>query len=231
MTRARQQILIGGTPHTKTEATRHFRAMLKRYLINQPVNAADQAALADIIKRHPKRAEKLGTGIAEFRVVGGGRFGTRCFEILRTDRTAVTFSYLACISPEAPGHAPEVFWAMRCEIMVQTRAFFDVSFKRSVVFCEITGKPIVRSDAHVDHIKPLTFQRLVRDFLAQRGTRLDDVRVERGEGTTSVLADRDLATAWQEYHRTHAKLRIASKRANLKERKPVVDFRPTPTLF
>ncbi len=40
-----------------------------------------------------------------------------------------------------------------------------------------------------------------------------------------------LAAAWQQYHQTHAKLRIASKRANLKERKPAVDFRPTPTLF
>jgi hypothetical protein len=94
----------------------------------------------------------------------------------------------------------------------------------------ITGERLTAKNSHVDHMRPLTFQRLARDFLASRKLRLEDLRTTKA-GNVTTLTDRDIADAWQQYHRENAKLRIASKRANLKERKPAVDFRPTPTLF
>lgn len=224
-------IIIGGTTYTKTQATQLFRQMVRTSLLGQPIPQPDHAALAEILPRHPRYAEKVGNGVAAFRVVGGGRFGTRMFEILRTDDTTMTFSYLACLSASEEGPAKDAIWAMRCEAMEQTRSFFDDAFKRTAVFCEITGERLTPKNSHVDHMRPLTFQRLARDFLASRNIQPGAVATVRGPSSTSTMADRDLAQAWQEYHQTHAKLRIASKRANLQERKPKVDFAPALTLF
>jgi hypothetical protein len=123
---------------------------------------------------------------------------------------------------------------MRCEVMAQTRAYFDDNFKRSAVFCEVTFERLTRKNSHVDHIRPMTFQRLARDFLVSKGLQPEEVATTTAgplPKPATSMANRELAEAWQEYHRANAKLRIASKRANVKERKPVVDFRPTPSLF
>ena len=228
---AREQITIAGTAYSRTEATKYFRAMLRRYLLNQPLDAADHAAIVELLERHPLKAEKVGTGIAEIRVTNGGRFGNRHFELHRTDGTTANFSYLVCISPDNDHEGTrDALWAMRCEVVDQTRQFFDAAHKRTAVFCEITGERLTPKNSHVDHMRPLTFQRLVRDFFATKKLTLADLKTTKAGAVTS-MASRDLAEAWREYHRAHANLRIASKRANLKERKPKVDFTAAPTLF
>lgn len=210
--------------------------MLQTYLIGQPLNDSDRAACLEVLPRHPQAAEKVGSGVAEITVEDGGHYGTRFFQIVRTNGTTANFPYLSCISPELEGHDTEVKWAMRCEVMPQTRQFFDDAFRRTAVFCEITGQRLTPKGSHVDHMKPITFQRLARDFLASKNLTLAEIQTSKAPHVLPVhnatsLADRDLAAAWQEYHRTHARLRITSKRANLQERKPHVDFAPTPTLF
>ena len=80
----------------------------------------------------------------------------------------------------------------------------------------------------MDHKAPLTFQRLVSDFIAERGVRIDEIEI-LGKTEDNVyqdtFADIGFQKAWVDYHNTHATLQVVSKSANLsilkrKDKKP-----------
>lgn len=82
---------------TRQEALGHFKAMLARYRPEQTVGDADALELAELIKRHPERAEKVGPGVHHFEVMHA-EFNTKCFAIVRTNGTRVDFSYRVCVN-------------------------------------------------------------------------------------------------------------------------------------
>lgn len=223
-------VLDGVTFRTKRDAVEFFRRMLGKYALDQTVTPDDQRLLTALVARHRHADDLLSRPIAAFRVVKGELYGnSRRFEIVRDDGSVNEFSYLKCISPPSDGHRDDVLWAFRCDVIDQTRAFHDTAFSgASTVACAITGKPVKRSDSHVDHAPPLTFQVVAYNFLTEIGLRIQDVAVTL-EGhldscAAKYLADRELAARWQEYHRRHARLRITSKKANLTQKKQKVDF-------
>jgi len=81
---------------------------------------------------------------------------------------------------------------------------------RDVALLHATVTP---DEAHVDHEAPLTFRRLVEDYIEVSMVDVNAViilgDVERR------FADASLATSWSEYHRGRARLRVISARANL----------------
>ena len=84
--------------------------------------------------------------------------------------------------------------------------------------CELTGESITFLNSHVDHVAPLTFDKLVEGFLSEYGLDLNTipVRDDLADNKYVDLLDDDLiAIRWQEYHREHAKLRVISAFANL----------------
>jgi hypothetical protein len=74
--------------------------MLKRYQSGDRVNDEDGNDLASLLQRHPRAAEKIGSGIAHFEVMSA-EYNSKCFWVVRTDETMERFSYPACIGPES----------------------------------------------------------------------------------------------------------------------------------
>lgn len=94
---AKKPVRIGGIDFsTKGDAHRFLQEMLNRYHPGEQVNAIDEAFLRDAITRHPEAAEKVGVGVAGFKVRSAD-YGTQCFWVMRTDGSTDRFSYKACI--------------------------------------------------------------------------------------------------------------------------------------
>jgi hypothetical protein len=81
---------------TKSAATEHFRQMLNNYYFGGRISEEDAAQLASLLAMHPDVEEKIGSGIDYFSVRLAD-FGTRCFEVVRTDGTAIDFSFRWCL--------------------------------------------------------------------------------------------------------------------------------------
>jgi hypothetical protein len=214
---------------TKSEAIAFFRQMLSKYELGQSVDTDDKLLLTALVGRHRYATDLLAHPITTFRVVKEEMFGNRRFEIVRDDGSVNSFAYLKCINQPADQHFMDVMWAMRCEVIEQTRQFHNDAFRgHPAVVCGITGEPIKRKGSHVDHAPPRTFQVLVADFVKLIGVKLKGIEItsEGRLGITSAkyFADRELAARWQNYHRQHAVLRITSEKANLQQKKIKVDF-------
>lgn len=83
------------------DATAFFKEILNRYEIGERVNVADSADLLALLERHDERDEKIGSGVAGFRVgappADAPPFSTRCFWIVQNDGTVIDFSYKHCL--------------------------------------------------------------------------------------------------------------------------------------
>lgn len=83
------------------DATSFFKDMLNRYKLGEHVSKEDAADLSALLKRHDEREEKVGDGIAAFKVDmppdDVPQFSERCFWVVRNDGTAVDFSYMHCL--------------------------------------------------------------------------------------------------------------------------------------
>jgi hypothetical protein len=82
---------------TKASATEHFRRMLNRYGVGERVAEDDGVQLGWLLARHPDAEEKIGTGVDYFSV-RNAEFGTRCFEVVRSDGSKTDFSFRWCVA-------------------------------------------------------------------------------------------------------------------------------------
>lgn len=197
---------------TKKAAGDAIRVILYAYAVGTTVTDEHAEFLANLLELHPERDDKVGVGIQSFQVEQN--VGSRGFWITRKDRTRTDFSFLSCLTP--PTAEAEARAGLRNEIRDQITAFRNMRFATcTTIPCEVSGEPVTSATAHVDH-EP-TFDELHRRFLADAGILLAGVSVEptRDGETATRLADRALADAWSRFHRTHARLRIVSRRANL----------------
>ncbi len=99
MGRAKPVILATRAFAKQGDAWAFFANMLKRYTPGAKVLPADQADLAELLKRHPEAASKIGVGISHFEVQEAD-YDTQCFRIVRTDGTWEKFSYHVCVAPD-----------------------------------------------------------------------------------------------------------------------------------
>jgi hypothetical protein len=197
---------------TKKDATAAIREVLYRYPVGATLNPEDAQFIAQLLLEHPEAKDKILCGVASFQIEQNGP--TRGFWLTRTDGTRTDFSYVSCLTPVTPER--DALNGLRSAIKDQVMAFRDSEFGgREAVPCAVTGVPVERSNSHVDH-KP-TFAELVERFLAERNRTLGSIAVEpTTDGDTETrIADPELVSAWQEFHRKHASLRVVSRKANL----------------
>jgi hypothetical protein len=85
------------------------------------------------------------------------------------------------------------------------------------VVCAETGERISRDQAQMDHRAPLTFEVIVRTFLASQGLALDQVPITSGrdEQVSPEIADSALAERFRGYHAKVALLDLVKDTANL----------------
>lgn len=81
------------------ETQKAANLFIKELLNGQPLKAAipepHYSFLCALISRHPRAAEKIGSGIGRF-TVERALHGTRCFYLTRVDGSRTDFSYFKC---------------------------------------------------------------------------------------------------------------------------------------
>lgn len=209
---------------TKAALTDHVRRIMGAYPDGAMLDDLDFAFMRTLLDLHPAAAAKVGAGVAGMWVAENPRFPgpkARCFYLRRLDGTETDFSFLECISPKP--HRRKVFAAMRAGVEDQTRAFKSALLSDGTVRrCPDTGDVLTFDTAHVDHVAPLTFERLALDFLDGYGVAVDDVRLS-GHGEDNrfdlALGDPRMLDHWTAYHACNANLALVSARANLSIRR------------
>ncbi|MGY3232142.1 hypothetical protein ACVWWJ_003626 [Luteibacter sp. HA06] len=79
------------------DAISFFKDMLGRYAIGAKVATDDAVDLTNLLLRHVHYGEKVGSGIAYFKV-DADLYGWKCFWIVRHDGSEVDFTYRRCIT-------------------------------------------------------------------------------------------------------------------------------------
>lgn len=74
-----------------------FQEMLQRYVPGETVSPEDTAHLAELFKRHPNYAAKVGPGVRYFEIMPE-QFSTQCFCAVLKDGRKEGFSYKKCIT-------------------------------------------------------------------------------------------------------------------------------------
>lgn len=208
-----KHIVNNQTFPTKEALAQYVQSILRSYRAGQQVHVEHAAFLADLLLRHPSADEKIGVGIAGFRVVKLA-FNTNGFVVDRIDGTSIDFSYRQCIRPFT--YASSVKFAMRRAIADQVIAYKQEVWpdRDATSRCPITGEIMTYTDAHVDHIPPKTFAALTEQFLAFHGVTFGDIALlPAPNGIGHILTD-EWQRQWSEWHCEHAELRVISAYAN-----------------
>lgn len=82
---------------TQTLAHDFFHKMLQRYVPGERIVPNDAIHLAELFKRHPNYAEKIGAGVSYFEVMPE-KFASQCFCAVLNDGKKEGFSYRKCIT-------------------------------------------------------------------------------------------------------------------------------------
>ena len=154
------------------------------------------AMLESLLEAHPRSAEKRTPGVEGFTVVRG-RTGREA-RIVRPDGTEEAFSWRKCCG--AGGDAHDIRQAYREAVDEQVA-------------------PLRRQAMHVDHVAPMTFERIVRDFEAVHGP-ASPLEVDHDALTHGVRFTEPRRTLFAAYHRTVAVLEAIPVRDNLTKPRP-----------
>lgn len=182
-----------------------------------------------LLLQHPKAEQKLGSGIARITVEQNPRYPTqRQFWVHRMDGTSEHFSYRKCLTGE-PSHQSQVLAALRAEVGSQIVAVRHRELSRGVRFCPYTREPLTDPgiEPHVHHaFSP--FITIALRFVESHTGGFETIGLEEAAEGGRQLSDRQLASDWCRYHAVAARLRLVSRRANLKV---LVEDPDAPALF
>ena len=207
---------LGGRVFPTKGAARTF---MSRQLHERPVGDISDPELVqmlhDLLSRHPHVEEKVGCGVAGFRVTQDHPIyrNARQFSIIRIDGSKAAFSYPVCFTPRTQrGHRMMVY---RSEVQRDIYEAKGAFFRRfGSVTCAETGVGLTLRDATADHRLPNTFTQIVADFEFTYG---DEPVILWGAGddcSVPTFADRKLACAFRAFHRERAELDFVTVEAN-----------------
>lgn len=201
----------------KSEVINHCRKILCIYPEGAKItDSAHHEFLLNLLLNHERYLDKIGKGMNHFTCYKMPPYNNKCFFVVRTDGSEIDFSFMQCISPS--DHRKDVLQAMRISVSDQILAFKDDFFLLSggLPVCPITGLALTKNNTHIDHASPFTFQDLADTFLESWEIKYKHVRlIESPSGAGSVFANRLLLSKWQEFHKSHARLRAVHRNANL----------------
>lgn len=88
--------LLGGVTYgTRKAVETKAKEILHNFAENEPIDGPEGEFLADLLRLHPKAAEKVGPGIREIYIVK--QQFSRCFFVRRTDGSEIDFSIKKCL--------------------------------------------------------------------------------------------------------------------------------------
>lgn len=209
---------------TKTDAQRHFSAMLKRYKPGQIVaDPTDHADLLGLLRRHPEAESKIGCGVARFFVdsadpitYNGG--GSVCFWLERTDGTTTDWSYRTALSGKH--RRPNERVSLACRDAIRDQVVEVMRKARDAdgrMRCAISGQVLPLGCVQVDHAPPWPFWRIVEAFTEQEGG-IDALAARLRPTLDGVggefFTDEAVARRFADFHARVAVLRVVSTELN-----------------
>lgn len=215
---------------TKNDVRDRCRQILARTPDGTLVEEADADFLFCLFRHHDEWEEKSGEGVQAIATQMTAH-GTRCFVLRRHCGTEVDISFPHSIKliPSARGQSRQPQRLLdfragaRTAIKQQIRSFRDGALGVASL-CPVTGEPVGRGNAAVDHVAPRTFDQLLYDFCLATHTNPLNVVVGSLNGVIATIDDDMLCAAWEKYHLEHARLRLISKTGNLKLPKPSIPW-------
>lgn len=204
---------------TKKALRERIRGIRHKYADNERLNDADFGFMLDLLNNHEHRAEKIGRGVESMTVRTNPVYKiNRGFWLTRTDGTSTDFSYEMCLRSTTKLQA---FSAACRGVVADTVKTFKLDFfkrQREPTQCPITGELMtLRGNSHADHAPPMTFARIVNDFIISHGVDVNapGLLMHRDGQTVDEFTDNDIAQRFLDYHNQIATLRVISKQANL----------------
>lgn len=214
----------------KEDITQYCQAILVKTPDGEMLAEVDFCFLLDLFPHHEKWATKSAGGVSGI-TTKRTPHGPRCFALVRKDGMLedISFPHTIKLIPTSrstsriPQGLIDYKDAARASIQDQIRTFRDANLQTAGT-CPITGHPITRENVAVDHVPPLTFDRLLLNFTLLNGLRPLDVDVGTLERTVAVFTNQRIAAAWEHYHKCHCALRLLTRAGNLQMRKEKLDW-------
>jgi hypothetical protein len=192
------------------------KEILNRNALRSTLTGSDSTFILSLLQHHPEAAEKIGPGMTHISIEPAYK-ATRCFYVNRTDGQRIDFSYAKCLSPSS--RSKDLKAALRRAVDDDVRAFRRQALSTNPPpTCPIYGEVLTADNAHVDHEFPLTFKALSEAFIEARGIDLQTEPLtwpDDANDSSVRLGSAETEQAWREFHRTKAKLRLLSAKANL----------------
>lgn len=202
------------------QAVEFFRAILYRHEIDVIIPDPDHSDLGALIVRHPEASAKIGSGISHFSVMKAIQ-GTLCFCLHRTDGSSTDFSMGSCITGKGPTRFQEVSQALRSVVSPEIHARRDMLFEKygneGILECAVSGEPISRDQGHMDHRPPMTFQVIVRTFLAANKLDVNEITISDSQDNqfSASIDMPEIAEEFRRFHSSVATLDFVAKKINL----------------
>lgn len=206
---------------TKKAAKNFFKDMLARYKDGEDINEEDSNHLHSLIEKHPDASQKIGCGINKFFREKTEKW-TSCFWLERHDGITTEFSYPTCVDAKGKSIYQEFSEACReavsDDLIATKKSHFDKNGnEEGKVACDITGELVWQHESHLDHKKPMTFQVIVRTFIAANNIEPNSAILSesRDRQFTTTFTDECIAKKFVKYHHEVADLRIIKSEVNL----------------
>jgi hypothetical protein len=203
----------------KEEIKSYIRKIVEKYPDNTWLKPEDMNFLIEIIKLHDEAEEKIGYGISGMWIKKNPPYNTRGFWLKREDGTCTDFSWVKCVDKPKDTHKKDFYAACRTTIKDQIATFRNKAFEnQKEIICPLSGEALTKSNCHIDHTYPATFQEIVKNFIKEYNLNIYSIKIEPtkdGEIETKFMYD-DIADLFYNYHLEKAKLRAISKTENLK---------------
>lgn len=196
--------------------------MLGRYRNGDTINEQDFQFLLNLLQRHPEARDKIGCGVKRFfkaRVISKG---TDCFWLEREDGTSTDFSFKSCVAGKGKSLDQEFAEACREAVQPELDAAKKAHFQQhgnadGKVPCEVSGELVAIYESHLDHKKPMTFEVIVKTFIAANKLTITRgmLSIPTDAQYVTIFVDEEIRRRFIDYHRSVCALRIVAAKANL----------------
>ena len=157
----------------------------------------------DLVRRHPRAADKLAGGVSDFRIAPSARdTSAKELQVIHTDGTCSSISRKTCVHQRADTEYSQLRAAQRTAIKCQIS-----EFRSGRMLCEHCKLDASGRLGDVDHIK--SFDELAREFCDKRTDLPTSFGKEAGTNQHCFLVlESAFSEEWQAYHLEHASLRL-----------------------
>ncbi|MBS0659382.1 MAG: DUF3223 domain-containing protein [Verrucomicrobia bacterium] len=196
---------------SRKSALEHVRKIVAAYADFERLQDEDHEFVCDLLARHSEAEAKIGCGIHHFYVRTDERWGkSRHFVVAHLDGSETDFSFLNCI--EGPNPRRDSLDALRAAIVPQILSFRDTTALDGRHLCPYTGERLTRSNVHIDHIPPDTFNSLAMQWASENCLDIRALVLVPNAPNQLVreLLDGSVTASWTDFHLRRARLCTAS---------------------